>query len=91
MTHKKAGEDDRKVAIGRSRKKTTLPNESDSQHDEHESECQKCKTSCEVDEEKQQATWIGCDNCWRWYHYQCAGLHVKPAEDDYWCCPFCKK
>jgi len=26
MTHKKAGEDDRKVAIGRSRKKTTLPN-----------------------------------------------------------------
>ena len=61
MTHKKAGEDDRKVAIGRSRKKTTLPNESDSQHDEDESECQKCKKSYEDDDEKQQATWIAGD------------------------------
>lgn len=36
------------------------------------------------------AMWVGCDNCWRWYHFACAGLSVLPAEEDYWSCPKCK-
>ena len=25
---------------------------------------------------------VGCDSCWRWYHYRCVGFHCLPKESE---------
>jgi hypothetical protein len=43
----------------------------------------------------QDGEMVGCDNdnCshGEWFHLQCVGLKVSPAEDKKWFCPTCKK
>ena len=55
-----------------------------------EDSCQVCGTKFDDDSEEAQETWIGCDNCWRWYHYTCVHLMIKPTEEQYWCCSKCR-
>ena len=28
------------------------------------------------DNEQDKKAWIGCDSCWRWFHYKCAGYKL---------------
>ena len=37
---------------------------------EDENHCQKCTRKYM----SSQKNWLGCDTCWRWWHFQCAGL-----------------
>lgn len=45
--------------------------------------CPSCKTS---DNSKPS---IGCDECDRWYHWQCVGINIPPKDEDSWFCPQC--
>lgn len=46
-------------------------------------QCPSCKTS---DDKKPS---IGCDECDRWYHWQCVGINIPPRDEDSWFCPHC--
>ena len=37
--------------------------------------CQTCKKM----EDGDAGQLIGCDECWRWYHYKCVGFRRKPS------------
>ena len=66
-------------------------NDGAADHSDNDEEiCQGCQKKYDTDNEAEKSTWVGCDNCWRWYHFPCAGLSVLPAEEDYWSCPQCK-
>ena len=39
------------------------------------------------DSEAVKKKWMGCDNCSRWYHYDCLGLTSIPTG--YWSCDLC--
>ena len=57
--------------------------------DEDGEVCQGCG-SCYRDEGvKKQRAWIGCDRCWRWFHYWCAGLTRKPRKSTEFLCEHC--
>ena len=43
--------------------------------------CQQCGGYYKTEDKSRQQDWIGCDSCWRWYHYTCVGLEEIPAED----------
>ena len=43
--------------------------------------CPGCKQRFEEGEESQ---WAGCDICWRWWHWQCAGLQCMPSISSQW-------
>ena len=47
--------------------------------EEDENICRECGGA--YDDEEAQRAWIGCDGpqCWKWYHYWCAGFESKPA------------
>ena len=32
---------------------------------------------------------VGCDSCWRWYHYCCVRFHCLPKESKQWYCHIC--
>ena len=82
-----------KATVKKSRGQNAEDSAKSSNDDEDavEEKCQKCGKWYEDDDEEVKETWIGCDNCWRWYHYTCVDLLVKPSEDEYWCCHQCKK
>ena len=54
-----------------------------------EDTCQGCQRKYQEDSLERQETWVGCEVCWRWYHYECGGLTALPEEDDPWACPKC--
>ena len=47
---------------------------------DEDSNCQECGKAYEDDSEDDRKTWIGCDNCWRWFHYGRAGFKRKPSK-----------
>ena len=51
--------------------------------------CQGCGGEFEEDSDDRQEDWVGCDLCWRWYHYDSAGLSELPEEKDPWTCHKC--
>lgn len=51
-----------------------------------ESHCQICGDEFQDGEEE---ACVGCDECWRWVHYYCAGLDDTPDEDTPWLCSTC--
>ena len=40
--------------------------------------CQGCQIRYDIDSSSDQECWIGCDFCWRWWHYWCASLTEMP-------------
>ena len=62
-----------------SAKKTTIPKD-----EEH---CQICGDEFEDGEE---GDCIGCDECWRWVHYYCAGFESIPESETPWACDQCE-
>jgi hypothetical protein len=32
---------------------------------------------------------LGCDSCWRWFHYSCVGFDHLPEENDQYICHIC--
>ena len=54
-----------------------------------ENKCQGCGGKFEEDSDDRQEDWVGCELCWRWYHYDCACLPDLPEEEDPWTCPKC--
>jgi hypothetical protein len=52
-------------------------------------ECGECKGKLSTDNESdEQISWIECDACLTWYHYQCVGLLAEPIAS-IWYCPSC--
>ena len=51
--------------------------------------CQHCGDAYHDDDESRQQEWVGCDFCWRWFHYGCIGLEEIPEKDEQWKCPEC--
>ena len=62
---------------------TTSPITEDAEH------CQHCGDAYYDDDESRQQEWVGCDFCWRWFHYGCIGLEEIPEQDEQWKCPEC--
>ena len=52
---------------------------------EDENHCQKCGRKYM----SSQKNWVGCDTCWRWWHFRCGGLSSMPCETEQWMCPVC--
>ena len=54
--------------------------------------CQGCGAHFDEDEESAQRAWIGCDGpeCWRWFHFYCAGFKKKPKKTTKFLCAHCK-
>lgn len=53
---------------------------------EDEKHCQICGA---LFEEWDEESHLGCDGCWRWVHYYCAGLDKMPEEEEEWLCHVC--
>ena len=34
--------------------------------------------------------WVGCDKCYRWFHFRCAGFQRLPKETEQFVCHICK-
>ena len=45
--------------------------------------CQSCGKKYDEDDEQLQDTWIGCNHCWRWYHFPCVDILVKATEEHF--------
>ena len=56
---------------------------------EDEEHCQHCGGSYSSDSETRQQEWVGCDDCWRWFHSGCVGFIEMPDEEEEWKCPEC--
>ena len=57
--------------------------------EEDENICQECGGAYDDDDEEAQRAWIVCDGpqCWKWYHYWCAGFESKPRSSVPFLCP----
>ena len=47
-----------------------------------EDTCQECHRKYQEDSLERQETWVGCEVCWRWYHYESGDLTDLSEEDD---------
>ena len=47
---------------------------------DEDSNCQECVKAYDDDSEADRKTRIGCDKCWRWFHYGGAGLRESPRK-----------
>jgi hypothetical protein len=61
-----------------------VPRHSDTEEEE-EDVCHICREP----EDDDQEVWVGCDLCWRWFHFWCAGLSRRPIQSQKWVCPCC--
>ena len=52
------------------------------------SKCQKCGGRYL---KKHSKKWVGCDYCWRWWHFNCLGLASLPDEKEELKCPVCSE
>ena len=57
--------------------------------DEDEEICLGCGSCYGAEGIQRQKAWIGCDACWRWYHYWCAGMSRKPRKNTEFLCDHC--
>ena len=57
----------------------------DNDNSHNEDVCQVCGKS-----DQEPNKWIGCDNCWRWFHFSCAGFRRKPSARSRFVCVHCK-
>jgi len=62
---------------------TSSSSSSGAKYSSNQWQCPSCKTS---DNSKPS---IGCDECDRWYHWQCVGINIPPRDEDSWFCPQC--
>ena len=51
--------------------------------DEDTNHCFKC-SGVYIDGEERE--WVGCDNCYRWYHYKCLGFKRLPKKTKKFVC-----
>ena len=56
----------------------------ETEEDKDTQHCFSCGDSFNNDEDC-----VGCDSCWRWYHYQCVGFDCLPEESEEWYCLIC--
>ena len=49
--------------------------------------CEECGGCYKDESVRVRKTWIGCDNCERWFHYTCIGLSEIPPG--HWSCQYC--
>ena len=49
--------------------------------------CEECGGCYKDESARVRKTWIGCDNCERWFHYTCLGLSEIPRG--HWSCQYC--
>lgn len=49
--------------------------------------CAKNVKAVQDDDDGARKSWMGCDTCTRWFHYQCIGLKAIPAG--FWSCQYC--
>ena len=49
--------------------------------------CEECGAIYADDSTEAKKKWMGCDNCPRWYHYDCIGLTSIPSG--FWSCDLC--
>ena len=54
--------------------------------DEDTNHCFKC-SGVYIDGEERE--WVGCDNCYRWYHYKCVGFKRLPRKTKKFVCHLC--
>lgn len=93
-----------KKNAGKKRKSKKSPSEQDEvqcAHDQHsdaehashdesdENICQGCLKSFDDDSPSEQEEWLGCDKCWRWWHFSCAGFDEMPDTSNPFNCPVC--
>ena len=50
--------------------------------------CEECGTVYADDTQEGKEKWMGCDNCPRWYYYDCLGLTSIPSG--FWSCDMCE-
>ena len=62
---------------------TQLPESSEEDTDH----CFTCGDVC-IDTEVRE--WVGCDSCYRWYHFKCAGLKRLPKKAEQFVCHICQ-
>ena len=61
--------------------------DSNEEQDKDTTHCFTCGGTYMEGEEDQ---WVGCDDCYRWYHYQCAGFTTLPSSSQPFTCVLCK-
>ena len=57
-----------------------------SDDDKDVNHCFSCGVECIDGQEK---LWVGCDECYRWYHYKCAGFSRRPKREEEIICKIC--
>ena len=62
-------------------------NTSGSSDSEDTGVCEECSGVYAADDKAAKEKWMGCDNCDRWFHYDCLGLYAIPAG--FWSCDQC--
>ena len=65
----------------------TEPLQTPSEDDEDTNHCFKCSGVYSDGEERE---WIGCDTCYRWYHYKCVGFKRLPKKPTRFVCHLCQ-
>ena len=76
-------------ALHKGQKKGTPDTSCAIQKEEDENVCQGCKKRYEEDSEEAKEWWLGCNTCWRWWHFQFADYVEMPDEDEHFQCPVC--
>ncbi|MDA8002831.1 MAG: hypothetical protein MPL62_16230, partial [Alphaproteobacteria bacterium] len=64
------------------KKKVMEPVSDDFDEDEDVDLCFSCGEECIDGQEK---LWVCCDECYRWYHYKCAGFSRRPKREEFIC------
>ena len=65
----------------------SVDSSSSAEDTEDDGVCEECGGCFKDDSKSVRSSWMGCDNCDRWFHYQCLDLTSIP--DGFWSCKYC--
>ena len=63
------------------------PTQSPENSDDDTNHCFKCG-GVYLDTEVRE--WVGCDTCYRWFHFKCAGFKRLPKKSEQFVCHICQ-
>ena len=68
-------------------KEESVDGSSSADDTEDDGVCEECGGCFKDDSKSARSSWMGCDTCDRWFHYQCLDLTSIP--DGVWSCKYC--
>ena len=64
------------------------PTQSPENSDDDTNHCFKCGGGVYLDSEVRE--WVGCDTCYGWFHFKCAGFKRLPKKSEQFVCHICQ-